>query len=80
MFWKIHDDLLKFDDIFWGTREVLVVGSGVDSYVKIVAFLSILRTGESYDRLDYGERMGEETLRVYFQSFTTDLLHLYRNL
>lgn len=77
MFWRIHDDLVEHCPWYWGTRRVVGNRTGIDSAVKVLACLRILRTGEAYDGLDESARIGEETVRLYFRQFWQDLIEIY---
>lgn len=48
--------------------------------MKVLACLRLLRTGDSYDRLDDGACMAEETIRQYFRLFCVDVKHLYEGI
>lgn len=73
LFWRIHEDLVKFDPHFWGTRFMVGGRKGKDSRIKVLACMRLLRTGVVYDQLEDGAIMGEETVRCYIQRFTTDM-------
>lgn len=77
LFWRVHDALLELDYEFWGTRYMAGGRRGIDSRIKLLACLRLLRTGAPYDQLDDGARMAEETTRLYFRRFTTDMIRLY---
>lgn len=49
---------------------------GIDYRIKILACLIVLRTGTKYYQLDDGALWAEETIRIYFRRFTTDMLVL----
>lgn len=77
LFWRIHQDLIVLKPELWGTRMKSNGRKGIPSTIKILACLRLLRTGDSYDRMDDGCKMAEETLRVYFIKFLKDMKELY---
>lgn len=77
LFWRLHTDMVAVDSEFWGKRNVVGGSKGIDSHVKVLACLRLLRTGKACYRLDDRAWMAEETLRLHLKRFTTVVLKFY---
>ena len=76
LFFRIHRDLLELRPEVWEKRRS-ASGLGHPSEVKVLVCLRLLRTGDSYDMMDDGAKMSEESTRMYFRQFIRDMIEIY---
>lgn len=69
MYYPLHDDLVKLNVNYWGTRSVVGGRQGILLHMIVLIFLHRVRFGDSYGARDNRARMSQENIRVYFRMF-----------
>lgn len=77
-FWRIHEDILQEISHYWGTRRVVGNRTVLRSTVKREVLFRILCTGNNFDSMHDGAKIGDETVFLYFKSFIRDMKIVFK--